>query len=126
MAEHEAVHRARVNGRHSGHVPGATPINSDQVVDLLVAAAEPGRHFAVRRNANALLEDMARAPWRVSAGIHEGGRGDDWTRHVTVSFGPGRSFHLRLDRRNHLFQVSGPGLVDFAPWASPGSSPTTR
>ncbi len=124
MATHQDIHQARQNGSGIGQVPGALPINSERVVQLLVEGSQPGRHFAVRRNSNALLEQMGRQRWIVSAGIHEGGFGDargaDWTSHITVSFGPGRKYHLRLDARGQLFQVSGPGLVDFDPNAPPG------
>jgi hypothetical protein len=104
--------------------------NVDHVVDLLDEAAKGNRHTAVRREANDLLEEMAWADdWKVTAGRHRkgdpGSNTEDATNHLTVKIGD-KSYHLRLDSRGQLFQVSdtpgsGIGTSGIPPWASPGS-----
>lgn len=122
MAHHQEVHAARRNGSSNNQFVAGRSINVDLVLDLLVGGAAVHRHPSIRRASNALIADMARGRWRVAAGPHRGGRGGDQTDHVTVTFGPGRSFHLRLDRRGHLFQITDPsGRSAVDPWAAPGS-----
>ena len=125
MADHQTVHRARQNGQRA--VVHGAPINVDQVIDLLVASAEPSRHPAVRTNANRLIGILAQGPWCVTAGPHPGGfggggRGPDGTTHITLRAG-NRGYHLRQDARGHLFEITGPGLQDIQPSRAPGSPP---
>lgn len=126
MAHHQTIFQARVNGSSSGQFVNGLAINVHRIIQLLEESSAPSRHASIRRASNALLEAMAQGPWRVSAGPHKGGRaGDpnpDLTRHITVSFGPGRSYHLRLDQRGHLFQITDPGGgCDVPPWRAPGT-----
>jgi len=96
-----------------------------QVVDLLVNAAGPARHAAVKMNARALLEKMEDRPWVLGAGAHRGGTGGkdreaDQTQHITLSVA-NATYHLRLDKSGHIFEITGPGLKIYYPWASPGT-----
>lgn len=125
MAYHQDIFRARMNGGGSG---------VDMVMNLLIESAQEGRHPAVRRAANALIESMSEHSWWVTAFPHRGGRGDargaDKTLHITVKVYGMRegnvSCHLGMDNRGHLFQITGDGLPDLVPWASPGSLPQKR
>lgn len=109
MAHHQTIFRARRNGSSSGQFVDRVSFNVDQTIDLLEASSARGRHPKVRRPANALLECMAQEQWRVTAGPHVGGRGDDTTRHLTIRVGPpGRpQYHVRLDARGHAFEITG-------------------
>lgn len=102
--------------------------NVDEVIDLLEEGAGIGRHPAVKRDAKELLDRMAMSKqWRVTAGPHrEGDIGSntlDATRHITIKIDDAVSYHLRLDKGGHLFQVTDAkgSLSGINPWASPGS-----
>src|SRR5712671_3641583 len=81
MAQHQVIAAARSNARGAG---------AERWLLELVACAEPGRHFGVRRAANALLQVLANAQWWVSSGSKRGGlgaglwafRGRAWPRRV--------------------------------------------
>jgi hypothetical protein len=123
MARHEYVHRARMNGRGSRQYADIVRVNVDRLVRWLDLSCSRGRHPAVRRKAHALLEWMADNSWRISAGPHRGGRGDsrgvDRTLHITVYIeGVSGSFHLKMDARGHLFDITGRGLPQLPPWTS--------
>lgn len=118
MADHQIIHAARANGSVYGLWFGATRPSVDGVVDLLVEGRQPNRHPAIRINSNKLLAMMAQKKWLLTAGAHQSP--GDQTTHYTVSIGD-HKYHLRLDARGHLFDISGPGLPDLAPWAAPGT-----
>ncbi len=123
MADAQAIFLARKNGERV--VSFGQGINVDRVVDLLVGGAQPGRHPAIRRNANRLLEVLAQGSWRLAAGPHVGGfggggRGADWNMHITLTTRNG-GFHLRQDARGHLFEITGPGMDAIPPYLAPGS-----
>lgn len=128
MPHHQTIFNARKNGSGSRQYVDGKAVNVDGILNLLVNGSQPTRHPAIRRASSSLIEKMAEASWRISAGPHKGGRegdrGADSTNHITVSFGPGRSYHLRLDRKGHLFQITGPGIPsETQPWQAPGSHP---
>lgn len=125
MPEPTTIQAARRNGSVSPACFGKIRVNVNDVVSLLVDGAAQERHFAVRRNANALLVLMSKWMWQITAGPHAGGfggsgRGADQTNHITVRL-LGAGYHLRQDARGHLFQISGSGLPDYCPWAAPGT-----
>ena len=100
-------------------------VNVVQVIDLLDAASQPSRHPAAHRAANALLDLLAGHEWRISAGPHTSET--DAIKHITVDV-PGandKQFHLRLDARGHLFEITLPlgstPLTAVQPFASPGT-----
>jgi hypothetical protein len=124
VADHQTIWKARQNGR-SSFVYGER-VNANEVVDLLVESSKHSRHPAVRRNANRMLEEMAQGEWRVGAGVHKGGFGGngqppDMNRHLTIRTGRG-GYHLRVDARGHLFEMTGRGMDRTPPWASPGAN----
>jgi hypothetical protein len=123
VATHQDVDWARRNGRSSGQYFEGRPLNSERLVEMLVAAAEPGRNAFLRRDANALLEAMALSPWRVAAGPHHGGHGGDPSRHITVKLDdPRGAYHLGLHMNGHIARISGPTRDDGpTPWAPPGA-----
>lgn len=123
---HQLIHAARRNGNRKGQYPGSEGVNSDQVVDWLAAAVDRTSRSRVRRQAKVLLEFMADGLWRVSSGLKSGGIGDRWrgpdpSVHATVTFGRGRSYHLKLDASRHLWRITGPGIPAIHPWAAPGT-----
>ncbi|OQX75759.1 MAG: hypothetical protein B6D61_09835 [Bacteroidetes bacterium 4484_249] len=68
---------------------------------------------------------MTENKWRVSAGPHQGGHGDrkgnDKTMHITLTVyakNERNSYHLRLDRKGHLFQITGKGMPETKPWTA--------
>ena len=119
MAEkkHRHAHAARKNG--SGP-------DRDRWLDEIVACAQPSRHFGVRRHANELLALLATAQWWISSGPKRGGLGGggapaDMTMHVTLAVRGDRQYHLRLDAREHVFEISRGGDKPTArPWLAPG------
>jgi hypothetical protein len=120
LGRHEYVHHARMNGRGSRQYADSVRVNVDRLVRWLDLASSRGRHPAVRRKAHALLEWMAGNSWRIAAGPHRGGRGDsrgvDKTLHITVYIeGVNGSFHLKMDARGHLLDISGRGLPQLDP-----------
>ncbi|MEX2142809.1 MAG: hypothetical protein WD894_26370 [Pirellulales bacterium] len=132
IAGHGAATIARRKGRSAGQFAikrgdKVLSANVDDVVDLLDEAAKGNRHPAVRYDSEALLDEMAMADdWKVTAGAHRKGQPGsntmDATNHLTVKVGD-KSYHLRLDARGQLFQVTdktGNGIGGVAPWASPG------
>ncbi len=124
---------ARSLGRSSGQFyirrgDRMVTANVDEVLDLLQDGAGIGRHPAVKRDSKELLDRLAMSrEWRVSAGPHR--KGDpgsstrDATTHITVTIDTSTSYHLRLDKRGHLFQVTDEkgSLSGIKPWSSPGT-----
>ncbi len=118
---------ARQKGRSGGQYHRGQRINVRQVVDLLQAGAQRQRHTAIRQASRALLVLMSQTSWVVSAGPHQGGsggrgQGPDSTNHITIRIR--HSYHLRLDQRGHLFQITGPNMPSHKPWVAPGSAPS--
>lgn len=125
MPTPQVINAARANGTGSNQYVGGVRVSVGHVVDLLVAGADRNRHASIRVNANHLLQMMAQGPWQISAGMHQGGLGGagrsaDGTMHITLRVN-GAGYHLRQDNRGHLFEVSGRGMLDLAPWAAPGT-----
>jgi len=125
MANAETVHKARKNGGILGKYGDRT--NTDEIVDLLVASSNS--QHAERRNANLLLEEMAKKPWWILAGGHKGGRGGkkrlpDKTYHYTISTYHG-AYHLRVDANDHIFDITGenPNLDGTPKSQAPGTWP---
>lgn len=80
-------------------------LGPEHVIKLLEDAAAPAR-----AEANALLRQLASAPWRISATVHSGGKGDatraaDPNAHITVSVG-GRGYHLRCREQPGLHVIA--------------------
>lgn len=123
MVDHQIIQAARANGSLYSNWFGETRPSVDGVVDLLVEGGRFDRHIAIRINSNKLLAIMARRKWLLTAGSHPSA--SDKTNHYTVSAG-GQGYHLRHDARGHLFEISGPGLLDLAPWAAPGTDAMAR
>jgi hypothetical protein len=126
MPTHEDIHRARRNGSGSGQFRSGKPINVNTLVDLLEKCARGSRHIGVKSSAKTILEDMAAHSWRITAGPHRGGRGRDGNvdkeTHITVRIsGTSNSYHLRLDNRGQLFQITGDGMSTVKPWIAPGA-----
>ena len=117
MAAHQVIDAARKNGSGPGR---------DRWLDAIISCAEPARHFAVRRAANDLLHVLATAQWWISSGPKRGGLGGggaaaDMTMHVTLAVRGDRQYHLRLDARDHVFEISRGGDEPTArPWLAPG------
>jgi len=117
MAQHQVIAAARSNARGAG---------AERWLLELVACAEPGRHFGVRRAANALLQVLANAQWWVSSGSKRGGLGGggrppDMTMHVTLAVYGDRQYHLRLDAGGHVFEIHrGGDETTERPWLAPG------
>jgi hypothetical protein len=90
-------------GQYVGH--GDQVVSVNHVVDLLASGASPGRSAAVRRQAGEMLEQMAMSDgWLVTAGRHASN--SDATQHITIMIqGVHRQFHLRVDKRGHLFEI---------------------
>jgi hypothetical protein len=128
MAHHQQINLARRNGKGTNQFIAGKPINVDEVVNLLVEGSSSGRHPAVRRAANALLEEMAKYIWLITAGPHQGGRGEDWTSHITVKImKTNASYHLRIDNKKHLFHITGGSLQnEVKPWLAPGQPTDTE
>jgi hypothetical protein len=68
---------------------------------------------------------MAATNWTLAAGPHRGGFGGqhggaDRNQHITLIVAGG-GYHLRLDKKGHIFAITGPGMKVFYPWASPGT-----
>lgn len=123
------VFRAIKNGRISGKFYGEK-VSVKKIVTLLENASKAGRHFAVKYHARALLKRMAAVRWGILAGRHINGRGGerrapDGTWHYTIYVGR-RRYHLRLDKRGHIFDITGGNLPEFAPWAKPGISTSKK
>ena len=119
-------YRARQKGRSSGQYAPGSSINVRQVVELLAASCEGTRHMAIRQTARALLEQMADNLWQITAGPHSGGfggggRNPDQTNHITLRVNH-RSYHLRMDNKGHLFQITGGNAPSVAPWIAPGTA----
>jgi|SRR6185312_5881400 hypothetical protein len=118
MVDQQIIRAARANGSLYSNWFGETRPSVDGVVDLLLEGSRFDRHVAIRINSNKLLAMMAGKKWLLTAGSHPSD--NDKTNHYTVSIG-GRGYHLRHDARGHLFEITGPGLLDLAPWAAPGT-----
>jgi hypothetical protein len=119
------VAAAKLNGSTAANlwVPqGGTPINQDQVVDLLANGTSQGAQPAAR----ALLKEMARGPWTVTAAGHQGGFGGDATSHITVLVRR-RQYHLRLNQSGIVFDITyrdaqgARRLTGRVPWVRPGA-----
>lgn len=118
MASQQVIDAARKNGSLYQNWFGTQRPTVAGIVDLLVEGSRYHRHVAVRMNSNKLLELMSEKQWLIQAGEHTSDK--DGTNHYTVSLG-GDGYHLRVDARGHLFEVSGARLPAFAPWAAPGT-----
>jgi hypothetical protein len=96
--------RGKAGGQYVGH--GDEVVSVNHVVDLLESAAQPGRAPAVRDEASEFLGRLAMSDeWVATAGIHRSG--SDATRHITVDVeGIVGQFHLRVDKRGHLFAIT--------------------
>ncbi|MFD0739826.1 hypothetical protein ACFQZQ_11085 [Lysobacter koreensis] len=89
--------------------PGDTRVRSwqklgpEHVIHLLETATA-----GARTDANALLRQLARSPWRIGATVHAGGNGDargvDAQPHLTVAVA-GRSYHLRCKEQPGLHVI---------------------
>ena len=119
-------YRARQKGQSSGQYAPDGTMNVRQVVELIAASCAGSRHPGIKRDARALLEQMADNRWQITAGPHSGGfggggRNPDETNHVTLRVNH-RSYHLRMDGRGHLFQITGGNAPSVAPWLAPGAA----
>ncbi|MEM6628755.1 MAG: hypothetical protein AAF694_03745 [Bacteroidota bacterium] len=119
-------YRARQKGRSAGQYAPDRTINVRKVVELIVASCAGSRHPGVKGEARPLLEQMADNPWQITAGPHKGGlggggRNPDKTMHITLRVNH-RSYHLRMDNRGHLFQMTGGNAPSIAPWLAPGAA----
>jgi len=122
---HELLHRARRNGNRKGQYAGSVGINSDRVVDKLEDHVRPGRRSRIRRQVRALLELLAESSWSVSSGMKSGGLGGggrppDENLHITLSVQGKGGYHLQLDRREHVWRITGKGIPEIDPWEPPG------
>jgi hypothetical protein len=126
MADHQTINKARKNGMVRIR-PGGERATVDEVVDLLVAAAEQNQNQSVKRNANRLLKDFADRGWDVTRGRHNYGIGGrmgppDKTWHITLQTRRG-GYHLRLDNNKYTFQITGPGMEPNQPSSGSGTGP---
>jgi hypothetical protein len=127
MAKSERVSKAINNGKSSGqYAQSGMLINVNNLINLLEASSQSTRHTAIRRAANNLLDRMGQNRWQIKAGPHAGGfgdknRGKDNTMHITLFIYSSGNYHLRMDQKGHLFEITGPGIDDIPPWTPPGS-----
>lgn len=120
----ELCYLAKQNGSSAGQYHTGKTINVRTVVEALEKSCKPERHPAIRRGARILLQKMAQHRWKVTAGPHKGGSGGsgykpDQENHITIQIR--RGYHLRMDKRGHLYQIVGPGIDTVKPWIAPGS-----
>ena len=120
----ELCYLAKQNGRSGGQYHTGKVITVREVVEALEKGAKPDRHPAIKKGARTLLEKMARQTWKIVAAPHKGGTGGkgrqpDKVTHVTVQLNG--NYHLRMDKRGHLFEITGPGINTIKPWIAPGS-----
>jgi len=129
MVSAQTIDRARKNGVSGGQFvgQGGCKINVDQVVDLLVDAAQGG-HIGLRQPANAMLADMAQfGTWRLTAARHRGGlggggRGRDLNDHITVNIHE-EGYHLQVTLDGHIRDITGPAQAQrIPPWLPPGAA----
>ena len=123
MVQQNVKTKACKNG--SGSLVWGKPISVSDVVDLVAESCQAGRHPAVKINAKKLIGLMSVHKWQLKAGRHSGGTGGkgqsaDSTPHVTIMM-RGSGYHLRQDKRGHLFEITGPGMKVFNSHASPGT-----
>lgn len=98
---------ARKLGSSGSQFVGRERMSVNRVVDVLAAAAAPGSRSAVVRGpAKEMLENLAMSDgWLVTAGRHVSD--SDATQHITVLVnGIEGQFHLRIDKRGHLFEIT--------------------
>jgi hypothetical protein len=124
MLTNETIRLAEKNGSLAANYFGPIVTIAD-VVSRLADCCNPSRHAAVKYNAPVLLNRMAGSNWILAAGPHAGGfggrhAGADQNSHITIMLGGG-GYHLRLDKKGHIFSITGPGMKVFFPWASPGT-----
>lgn len=108
--QHEQIIRNCSDKWSRQYQPGTTTVRTwqklgpEHVIHLLENAA-----VGARADANALLRQLARSPWRIGATVHAGGTGDgrgvDPNPHVTVSVA-GRSYHLGCKEQPGLHVIS--------------------
>lgn len=83
-------------------------VSTGEVIGLLMSAA--GGHGKLAIDARCLLSIINDDPGalRVVHPVHVGGGKErpDYTPHITISIG--RTYHLRLTKKGHLFEVSPP------------------
>lgn len=108
--------RERIFRRHAGG-----DLTAQQLIHLLECrvspGALPGRNELVRRLADCRRHRNLRA--------HTEGS-DDGTSHYTVYI-DGRGYHLRVDAKGIIFQVTDNSRQDirgYDPWRPPGSAPS--
>lgn len=117
--------QAHRNGRSAGQYFNDRPLSVKEVVKMLMRSSR-GRHTVLQLKAKAVLQRLARSPWRIAAAWHRGGTGGrqgrpDQTLHLTISAGGRRTYHLRANKRRHLFDITGPGLPAGKTYQSPGT-----
>ncbi|MBL8692870.1 MAG: hypothetical protein JNJ88_02115 [Planctomycetes bacterium] len=88
--------------------PGAQPVNSRFVADLLFKTAAYSSLVSARRAARLILERLAEHRWFVSCGIHEGGSGADRSRRITIAINRLGQWHLKLRGNGSLWDITGP------------------
>jgi hypothetical protein len=111
-AERVARQLGRSGDQFVGHHGRFVTVNG--VLEVLANASGPGRSAAVRRQSEDMLEAMALSDgWIVTAGRHASD--SDATQHITILIeGIQGQFHLRVDKRGHLFEITqGPGGNSF-------------
>lgn len=103
-AERVARQLGRSGDQFVGHGDQVVTVNG--VLEVLGNAAQPGRSAGVRRQANEMLEALALSDgWLVTAGRHASD--SDATQHITILVeGVQGQFHLRVDKRGHLFEIT--------------------
>ncbi len=127
MELHELLHRAQQNGSSARQYAGMKRVNVHQVIQIIKNDLSSGRHPAVRIALKSLLKNMAAKRWRITAGIHKGGFGGrgrkaDETKHITLRVNNIGSYHLRLNKQNYIFHITGPQNEILMPWIAPGTS----
>jgi hypothetical protein len=104
----EFLGAVRENGSSGGQftIAGKTS-NAADVVDRLDGAQRNSRSMVLKRDAGYLLDQMAIGQWQVTAGPHPSN--SDKTSHITLRiFDVDQQYHLRLDNKGILFEVTHP------------------
>ncbi|HRH49188.1 MAG TPA: hypothetical protein PLP23_10575 [Panacibacter sp.] len=128
MEKVEIFRNALANGRvNLAKGMEHTHISVAEVANLVNNSSIPERHPGVKLDSKSLLIKMAENVWDIVAGPH--GPNDDSrdkTLHITIRFQDRSAYHLRLDAKNHLFQIKqakNGNIIESKvyPWQAPGT-----
>jgi hypothetical protein len=128
---------AKKRGRWKDPAYAKRGTSPEDVVDRLMNAAENGGHTSLRINAKAMIQEMGKKDWVISAGPHRtsatAGGVMDKTPHITLEIaGQPYAYHVRLDHKGNIWEIRTMLRVDGKvkpgnpvpgsprPWRGPG------